>query len=500
MIATRATFGRYQFDVTRRMLFRDGQPVPLGRRALLLLEVFVRRRGDIVTKAELIEAAWPEDTVEESNLSVQVSQLRRLIGAHWILTIERVGYRFIAEPDTSPALDVRTIGLPSLAVLPFADLSTDGEHRRLADGLVEDLTTALARFKSLAVAARNASFQYDGRSADIRRAASDLGVRYILEGSIRRSNAKLRTSAQLIDGVTGIHLWAETFDTGSDQRVVEAVAAAVEAQIHASEIKRSRCERPDSREAYDFYLRARWRIQSSRGDDNAMGVALYRKALELEPDNVLYLAGAAEAFQHRTAVGWSPLTADDASLIRDYGRRALDQPDLDGVSIALVGNAMFSARDVEFGASLTDRGAKMNPNSPLALVCDGDSHLWVGSLDSAEAAFARSVALNPHDPTQRFAYGGLAAVHVIRGEYEDAIQDAMCAQAVSPGYSGGHWNLIASSALLGRLDDARRYLARYRAIAPEVTIESIRRGQPYADPSRLVPLIEGMRIAGLPEQ
>jgi TolB-like protein len=490
-------FGSFTYDAAQSLLLRGSDPVTLGRRGLLLLELLLRRRGAVVAKSDLIDAAWPGEAIEESNLSVQISQLRKAIGSHWIRTVERIGYQFIATSPAGETASAARIGPPAVLVMPFADLSPTGEFRRLSAGLLDDLATTLGRFKSLVMRTYRTG---DGSMPDSRHLAHELGVHYVLDGSIRQSGKRLRISAQLLDGASGAHVWADSFDCAGPEPAVDALAAAVEAQVHAAEIVRSRRERPDSMEAYDLYLRARFKILSSRETDNAAAMALYSRALELEPDNRLYLAGAAEALHHRRVVGWQPLSPSDRRRTLEFGHRGLDQPDADAVSVALFGNAFFTAEDVELGAAMTERAAQMNGNSPLALICDGLSHLWAGSVDQAELLFTRSISLNPADPSQRFALGGLATVHRIRENYEECLAAAKRANAMSLGYSIAHWNMIVSSVYLGRMDDARRYLARYRALAPGVTVESIRSGQPYIFAERSRTLLDGLRRAGLPER
>ena len=216
-----------------------------------------------------MDAAWPGTAVEESNLSVQIASLRKLLGpspdgGEWIATIPRVGYRFVAEPEAAVPAQTQAARsepvIPSLAVLPFQNLSGDPEQDYFADGVVEDIITALSRFKSFAVIARNSRFVYKGRAVDVRQVAKELGVRYVLEGSVRRAGDRLRITAQLVDGVTGAHLWADKFDGAVEDvfdfqdRITESVATVVEPHIQTAEIERSRRERPRSIAAYDIYL------------------------------------------------------------------------------------------------------------------------------------------------------------------------------------------------------------------------------------------------------
>ena len=200
-------------------------------------------------------------------------------------------------------------------MLPFANLGGDPEQDYFADGVVDDIITALSRFRSFAVIARNSSFVYKGRAVDVRQVAQELGVRYVLEGSVRRAGDRLRITAQLVDGATGAHLWAEHFDGALDDvfdfqdRITESVAMLVEPQIQSAEIARSRRERPGSIAAYDIYLQALPKINDETSSENAEAHALLTEALALEPDNALLLAHTAWALAHRTAMGWPPIGA-----------------------------------------------------------------------------------------------------------------------------------------------------------------------------------------------
>lgn len=498
------SFGGFSFDDSKATLFQAGVPVRLGRRSAALLGCLLRQRGGVLTKAELLDAAWPRTAVEESNLSVQISQLRNRLGkapggGDWIATVSGVGYRFLPEapaPGIEPSHHPR---LPSLAVLPFDEFGHDG--RGMADGLVEELTTALCRFKSLAVVARRSSFQYRGPARDVRQVAAELGVRYIVEGSTRQIAGKLRIVAQLIDGISGAHLWAQSYDAvvGDDSAIAGRLAATLEAQVHAAEIVRIRRQRAECAEAYAYYLQGRALVQSSRPEDNALGYGRYLKALELEPDNVEFLAAAAEAMHHRLSVGWDPLSDDDRRLALAHVRRGVDLVGTDAVSMALFGITMMTTGDEDLGLATARRAVAINDNSPLVLVVAGLANSWAGDVDEGEAFYRRSLMLNPTDPTQRFALDGLAKINCIRENFEDALMWAKRANAFSHGLSGSHWNMIAAAAQLGRRDEAQRYVDRYRSVSPGVTVSRIRAGQPYRDRERLRPMASGLLQAGLPE-
>src|SRR5215468_7158103 len=247
-------FGPFRLDAKAETLFRGSEPVALGRRAVTLLRVLVERAGTVVAKSVLIEAAWSGLAVEEANLTVQIGALRRAFadepgGDRWIETLPTRGYRFVGPAVTTeeigpvaggaPALSLPD--RPSVAVLPFANLSGDPQQDYLSDGITEDITTELSRFSELLVIGRNSAFQYKGKAGDLRQIGRELGARYLLEGSVRRSGDRIRITAQLIDGTTGAHRWAERYDrelhdafTVQDE-VVRAIVATLAAHVNRAE-------------------------------------------------------------------------------------------------------------------------------------------------------------------------------------------------------------------------------------------------------------------------
>ena len=228
MQGLRFAFGPFVLDQGAGTLLRNGVPVAVGYRGLELLAALVGRSGEILDKAELMDAAWPGISVEEGNLTVQISQLRKLLGpagdagnggGEWIATVPRVGYRFTGVVEQLGGEKRKSLPLPdkpSIAVLPFVNVSNDPGQNSFADGLTEDLITDLSRNSGLFVIARNSAFAYKGKALDVRAIAEDLGVRYLLEGSARRAAGRVRINAQLVDAVSGDHLWAERFDRSLD--------------------------------------------------------------------------------------------------------------------------------------------------------------------------------------------------------------------------------------------------------------------------------------------
>lgn len=508
-------FGPFLLNLDNGTLLRDGKLVAVGQRGALLLGALMASPGQVRTKAELMDAAWPGTAVEESNLSVQIASLRKLLGpapdgGEWIATVPRVGYRFVAEADAiipvqTQAAYSETV-LPSLAVLPFHNLSGNAEQDYFADGVVEDIITALSRFKSFAMIARNSSFAYKGRAVDVRQVANDLGVRYVLEGSVRRSGERLRIAAQLVDGTSGAHVWADKFDGvvidifEVQDRITESVVGVVEPHIRQAEIERSRRKPPESLDAYDLYLRALPKIFAAQPAENAEANALLMRAVALEPNYAPFLVHAGWTFERGVIFGWPTLTGDDRTAALDLVRRAIANARGDGAVLARCGAALLHMeRDYGRGMQIVANALEANPNNQMVLIFAAVANLHCGSLEKSLALSRRAILMSPGDALGFYPMTAIAHAQMALGNYEEALKEAERTLAVNPNYPAIYWMLISANAQLGRMDEARRWLEKFRALAPGATISGIRDGQPAKDPTRMATILEGLRLAGLDE-
>ncbi|MGA6969737.1 MAG: winged helix-turn-helix domain-containing protein, partial [Xanthobacteraceae bacterium] len=298
-------FGPFRLDVAAGILFRGADPVALGQRAIALLQILVEGGGNPISKDRLIESAWPGLAIEESNLAVQIAALRRVFaeepgGDSWIETLPRRGYRYVgpvavkeqenqgAAGNEHPAL--APPDKPSLAVMPFTNMSGDPEQEYFADGMVEDIITGLSRIKWLFVIARNSSFIYKGQAVNVGRVGRELGVRYVLEGSVRKAGERVRVSGQLIETETSVHLWAERYDRRLDDvfalqdEITLNVVGAIEPSLREAEIERVKRKRPENLDAYDLVLRALPHVVLPMPAETAKAMPLLERALTLEPD------------------------------------------------------------------------------------------------------------------------------------------------------------------------------------------------------------------------
>ncbi|HWP16103.1 MAG TPA: winged helix-turn-helix domain-containing protein, partial [Xanthobacteraceae bacterium] len=313
-MATTFAFGPFRLDADAGILFQGAEPIPLGQRAVALLALLVQRAGLPVAKEALIEAAWPAQAIEDSNLTVQIAAIRRVFeeladGSDWIETLPRRGYRYIgpavASHDLDPAATAHpAAGLalpdkPSVAVLPFSNLSGDPEHDYFADGMVDDIITGLARINWLFVIARNSTFTYKGRAVDVKQVGRELGVRYVLEGSVRKAGRSVRVTAQMIDASTGAHVWAERYDRSSDDifalqdEIALSAVGAIAPSVRRAEIDRVKRKRPDSLDAYDLVLRAQVDVDSGMPEQVTRALVMLDRAIELDPTYALAHGNAA---------------------------------------------------------------------------------------------------------------------------------------------------------------------------------------------------------------
>jgi TolB-like protein len=310
-MATSLAFGPFRLDSEAGILFHGAEPTALGQRGVALLVLLVGRAGTPVSEEALLEAAWPAQAVEDSNLTVQIAAIRRTFedlagGVDWIETLPRRGYRYIGPAiiadSPGPAVPEARLSLPdkpSVAVLPFSNLSGDPEQNYFADGIVDDIITGLARINWLFVIARNSTFTYKGRAVDVKQVGRELGVRYVLEGSVRKAGGSVRVTGQMIDALTGAHVWAERYDRSSadifalqDEIALSAVGA-IAPSVRRAEIDRVKRKRPDSFDAYDLVLRAQLDVDSGMPEQVTRALVLLERAVELDPAYALAHGNAA---------------------------------------------------------------------------------------------------------------------------------------------------------------------------------------------------------------
>lgn len=481
------TFGPFVL-LHGRELRRNGAPVPIGQRALMVLDGLVTADGAVVTKSELMAKAWPGLVVEEGNLTVQVATLRKELGTRpdgqdWIVTVPRVGYRFAGigeQPASAQSAPAAESGKPRLAVLPFANLSGDPTRDYFADGVVEDLVTAFSRFKSFAVTSRSSTFAYKGRAMDVRDVARELDVHYLLEGSVRLAGDRVRVTTQLIHAQTGTHHWAQSFDGELGQifefqdRITEAVVGLVEPQIRKAEIERNRRQWPATPQAYDYFLRALPHFYGRDPEGYRIALGHLEEAIALEPDYAAALAYASWADARRGTVSLTWLTREEAARSMEYARRAMQFGEDDPVVLAICGHTLIAIGGMRAeGLAAVSRAREANPHNLTVQMLAGICNMLVGDLETAEACGRRAFELSPGAPE---AYEGLAIAGFSRflsGDDPGAVELLEKSRVTLVEWPPTLMMLTAAYAHWGRMEEAARTLGRLRETAPYVTLDGI---------------------------
>lgn len=497
-------FGPFVLDRERRVLTRKGLPVPVGHRGYVLLETLLDAVGKPVSKETLMERAWPGTAVEEGNLTVQISTLRRHLGEGaetMIVTVPRVGYRLVVQP-AQPKPDRG--GPPLIAVLPFANHGNAAEDGYFADGVVDDIITALSRFRTFAVISRGSAFALRDRGAEARAAAAEFGVRYALEGSIRRAGDRLRVIAQLVDVSTGAHLWAEKYDgTVADvfsfqDRITERVVGVVEPTIRRAEIERARRKPPESLDAYDLFLRALPLVQAPGHEGHAEAIALLGRAAELDPSFALPRAYAAWVHQRRVSLRGAPLAENDRDAAIELARSALALGGDDPLVRAICGCVLYRLADDVTAVEALRRAVEDNPNNVVVLLQAASVLANWGAADEGFSYYARAYELSPGAPEAYLFLQGMGGSELIRGNNEAAIAWCLRSLATFNDWLMTYITLVAAYANLDRMDEARAMLRRLRELNPNLTMTNLRdnaaRVDAFADA-----VIPGLRKAGLQE-
>ncbi len=503
MSATELSFGPFVLDPSAGRLLRHGEPLPVAASGVRILEALLEAKGGVVTKQYLLERGWPDTIVEEGNLTVQIAKLRTLLEVgdargKLIVTVPRVGYRLLGQDKPGVAPAANSPAKPSIAVLPFANLGGGEDFH--ADGLVDDLITGLSRFRTFAVVSRNSAFVYKGRNVDARQAAAELGVRYLLEGSVRRAGERVRISAQLIEGATGIHLWAEKFDGEAadifdfQDRITASVIGLIEPQIQRAEIERARQKRPDTFDVWDLYAQAVPLVHSARVSDYDTAISLLDRAIALDPSYGPALAMASWAHERRrTFGGIAPPGVDDAQVALELVQRAVEADPDDALALALYGWYRILFRGDERGIELCERAVALNPYNRAVLDLAAVAQQNAGDPEKEIAYSHRAIDLSPGAPDNYGCLNHIAAGHYILRRFAEAAYWARRSIDLEPGYVYSHMFLAVSLAQLGRIEDGRKELGAARAIWPEVPIV---RKDGIRDPEHDTVWLEGMRLLG----
>ncbi len=406
-------------------------------------------------------------------------------------------------PTDAPALTLPT--KPSIAVLPFRNMSGDPEQEYFADGMVEDIITSLARVRWFFVIARNSSFTYKGRAVDVRVVGRELGVRYILEGSVRKAGHRLRITTQLVEAATGNHLWAEKFDGGLtdvfdlQDQITAGVVGAIEPSLRHAEIERARRKRLEKFDAYDLYLQALPHIWAHNPEDRAKGLHFLNEALRIDPSYAAAHGLSAWAYQQRFLRGGAANISDREAAVR-HARTALSLDTDDATALSLAGFVVASLeRDHQGGISATDKALQYNPNSAQALGYSAMINSLAGRFDTALDRAHQSIRLSPFDPVRYIPAMAMCTALFCTGKYEEALEAAQRAIQYNSRFVPGHALLAACFVRLEKPEDARIEANRVLTMEPHfhsrVSVIQVAASVPEVSGPLLAALIE----AGLPE-
>jgi adenylate cyclase len=512
-MAASYTFGPFRIDTSAEILLRGTEPVQVGRRAVSLLRALIERPGVPVSKDALIEAAWPGLAVEENNLAVQIAALRKVLGEErggdkWIETLPRRGYRFVGPsvteeitdapaPRTSVTTAVALPDRPSIAVLPFQNMSGDPAQEYFADGMVEEIITSLSRIRWLFVIARNSSFTYKGKSVDVKQVGSDLGVRYVLEGSVRKASDRVRIACQLIDVSSGAHLWADHFDGSLEDifelqdKVAVAVAGVIEPTLVNAEIRRSAQRPTTDLTAYDLYLRALEATHSWEKEEVLGALNLLKQALERAPHYGPALGLASQAHMHIHFNAWTNDKARARYDALDLARRALQRAQGDpGVLTRCAWVMGYFGEDIVPSLTLIDQALEFNPSFALGWNTSGWLRLWAGQPDFAIAHFERFIRLSPLE-SRAGPYMGIGLGHFFARRFEEAKMMLALSLQEKPSWAPTHRFIAACYAHMGQLDEARQAFRQLQ----EITATPMPSVEHWRKPEHRELFLSGLRLA-----
>jgi len=517
-------FDNFSIDTDRRELRGTDGTIHVEPQVFDLLLHFVQNTHRVISKDELIEIVWKGRAVSDAALNSRINAARRALGdtgekQALIRTVQRRGFLFAVEVTTQPSDQASSAARPdtrprpappklappekpSIAILPFQNLSGDPEQDYFADGMVEDIITGLARIKWLFVIARNSSFAYKGQAVDVKRIGRELGVRYLLEGSVRKAGERVRISTQLVEAETGIHLWAERYDRrladifALQDEITLSVVGAIEPSLRDAEIERVRRKRPDSLDAYDVVLRAIPHAYYVRPEEAAKAVPLLEQALALEPG----YAGAHGwlAWCHEILFVWAGFKEENRAAAIRHARAAITHGRDDATALAL---GAFATGMVEHDGVAAreafERALALSPSSAFTLFLGCIVLAYGGEAERAIDWAERALRVSPMDRLAFASDHARAIGHFQRGRYEDAAQAARRAVQSNPGFSVAHSLLAAALARLGRTDDAKAAAAQVLALQPSFSARAVCAAIGIA-PQLAAALTEAWCEAGLP--
>jgi TolB-like protein len=519
----RFLFEDYALDPGRRELCRGADIVSVAPQVFDLLDYLIRNRERVVSRDDLINVIWNGRCVSDAALTTRLNVARNTIGdsgeqQRLIKTLPRKGFRFIGpvrEERGKAALDpddrteperLLLPDIPSIAVLPFENMSGDPEQEYFADGMVEEIITALARSKRLFVIARNSSFTFKGKAVDVKEVGRRLGVRYVLEGSVRKASGKVRIAGQLIDTISGAHIWADRFERdltdifALQDEVTVAVLSAIQPRLLQTAIEMATRQRSENLTAYDFFLRAVPELRRTTREGLAEAIRLTHRALELDPRYGPAAALAGICHMNNVLLGHSNDPQFDREEAIRLARLALSIDDGNPDTLASASEiSAWMLGDSDAAIEMADRAVALNPNSSSTWHSRGHIYRIAGQPEEAIRSFERAIRMSPVDPAQFTTLQGIGHALVELRRFDEAIVVGKKALRQNSSYSPTYRCLASAFAHLGRDAEAHEMAARVLQFDPAFTMSAlIARSRIRLETGHRL-LIEGLRKAGLPE-
>jgi TolB-like protein/cytochrome c-type biogenesis protein CcmH/NrfG len=520
-------FDDQTLDADRRELRRGSESVAVEPQVFDLLVYLVENRDRVVSKDDLIASVWGGRVVSDSTVTSRINAARKAVGdsggsQKLIRTIARKGLRFVGDvrvspPDIEPSDpfprpqgdvhgDSRSAlplpDRPAIAVLPFVNLSGDPEQEYFSDGISEDIIAALSKLRWFFVIARNSSFTYKGKAVHMKQIAEELGVRYVVEGSVRKSGERVRITTQLNDVATGTHIWAERYDRdiadvfAVQDEITEAIVAAIEPQLYAAENFRAQRKPPDSMDAWDLVMRGLshyWRLTRQ---DNMVAQAMLEKATALDPNYGQALGVLAAAHTFSAHMGWAEMSTA-VPIAERAAVAALRADSEDPWAHYALGNVYLFTRRFDDSLAEFETALRLNPNFSLAQGYYGLTLCYCGRWQDGDLAARRALRLSPRDPFSALYYG-IAAYSQFNGhDYEEAMRLAREAIRERNDFVGGHRVLTASAGMAGRSDLAAAALRELRRVQPNISLAWISKEMPFKLDEDRKHYLDGFRRAGL---
>jgi TolB-like protein len=534
-------FGPFHLDVRERRLLRGCDVIPLRLKVFDTLRVLVEHAGRLVTKQELLDTVWPETTVEENNLNHNVSVLRKALGERatgqqYIETVPRVGYRFVAPveaadtqartarsqplrrkpyqgdpvaPDEArPARILAGLaeraGRPTVAVLPFRNVSGDPDQEYFTQGITEDITTALAKHRSLLVIARSSAIAFNGPGIDARSAGVDLGASYVVEGSAARSGQRLRITVRLIDTEAGRHVWAERYDRDLEDvfdvrdRITAAIAGRIEPEVGTVERRRAERKSPQALQAWDFLHLGLNHLYNSTADNNQEAQRLLRRAIELDP--ILAEAYSWLSYAIVLSMIYFDVDPDEERLTEalSLAKKGVELDDQHALTHFTYGRALLASRAYADALAELETAAVLNPNLAVVYCGLADSLAYEGRIEEAIPLFDKAISLSPFDPQRWAFYAYRALAHVFAGQFESAVEWAQRATRVPHCHYWPFAHRVSALGHLQQVDALRAAKTELLQRKPGFTCAFARRRLFFVkNPAHVELYIEGLRKAGM---